>query len=169
MATCGPEAAGWQNARPHHVSEMRVSVRHCWVSLEENTRKKLAHQHFGCCDEIFSAHASAYSWRTQIPATEGVRLQEILQENQRISQERKNKSNRPTRKTDKENTEGIRREFGSHISRKSPSRNNKKSRKNSGENTGEKTGVPRNAKFASTFYRVLIDNSPKDDDASPSV
>ena len=167
MATCGPEAAGWHNARPHHVSEMRVSV----VSLEEKTRKKLARQHFGCCDGFFLAHASAYSsWRTQKnPATEGVCLQEILQESQRISQERKNKSNRPTRKTDKENTEGIRREFGRQNSRKSPTRNNKKSRKNSGENTGEKTGVPWNAKFASTFSRVLIDSSPKDDDASPSV
>ena len=77
---------GEHNARPHRVSEMRVSVRHCWVSLEENTRKKLSRQHFGCCDGIFLAHASTYSsWRTQKPATDGMCLQEILQKKTRES------------------------------------------------------------------------------------
>ena len=63
-----------------------------------------------------------------------VSARDLARKTQRISQQRKSNSNRPTRKTDKKNTEGIRREFRRHISRKSPTRNNKKSRKNSGEN-----------------------------------
>ena len=170
MATCGPEAAGEHNARRLGDARQRPTLlglaRREYKEEAGTSAFRLLRRDFlgSRIRQLLLAHSNTrHGWN--------VSARDLAKrKNQRISQERKNKihtdtNEKPTRKTRKafgENSEGI-------IPARAPQRNNKKSRKNSGENTGEKTGVPWNAKFASTFSRVLTDNSPKDDDASPSV
>ena len=161
MTTCGPEAAG------STTRDLIASA----SGTAGSRSKRIQGRSWHVC---ISAVATGFSWLTH-PLTLGAlkRKECVCKKSCKKTREsRKSAKINPTdpqEKTDKKNTEGIRREFGRHISRKSSTRNNKKSHKNSGENTGEKTGVPWNAKFASTFSRVFIVSSPKDDDASSSV